>query len=242
MNHHTTTTLQTTEATIATRSIATRALATTATIATLTALTACVLADAVGGMAESFRLTGTTEFPAEYTGLEDKTWAVVTLAPRGVQAEIPNVITVVTNASTRKLVNAQNLGTLNSAGYQPPDSTLLLQRTNPSFGAWTYDEMAEQLDVERLIVVDIAHLQLYERGNSYLWDGAIAARLGVVEADTGAADFAFQKDITIAYPDSSGFNTDDFAESHVVNTLLDRLTNRVAWSFHVHEVPNTIEY
>jgi len=205
----------------------------------LAVLGGCAL---VGGMAQSAYLTGSTEVPAAYTGLEGKTWAVVTLVPRGVRSEIPNIEAVVTNATTRKLVDAQTEGVLRSAGFQPGTSSLLLSRTQPSFSAWTYSEMAEELGVERLIVIDINLVRLYERGNALLWDGAIAARVGVVEADMGGSDFAFQRDFTIRYPDGSGYTTEELSEGHIVNTLLDRLTDRAAWLFFEHEEPNVIEY
>jgi hypothetical protein len=102
--------------------------------------------------------------------------------------------------------------------------------------------MADELGVERLIVIDINHMQLYERGNKHLWDGAIAGRLGVVEADSGGSDFAYQRDLAIGYPDGSGYSTDELSKPQIVNTLLDRMSNRVAWTFFEHDEPNTIEY
>jgi len=66
--------------------------------------------------------------------------------------------------------------------------------------------------------------------------------VGVVEADMGGSDFAFQRDFTIRYPDGSGYTTEELSEGHIVNTLLDRLTDRAAWLFFEHEEPNVIEY
>jgi len=210
--------------------------------AAIATMSACAIPELIGGMAESARLTGSTTVPAEYKGLEGHTWAVVTLAPRGVQYEVPNLVTATTNATTRKLVDAQNEGVLGSAGFLPGPEVLLLQSTAPSFNAWSFRRMGEELGVERLIVIDVSHLQLYERGNALLWDGQIAARVGVVEVDSGASDFAYQKDISITYPDESAWSTDDLPKRHVVSVLLDRLSDRAAWLFFEHEEPNVIEY
>ena len=220
----------------------TNALALALSLIALASLTACAIPELIGGMAESARLTGSTTVPAEYKGLKSKTWAVVTLAPRGVQYEVPNLVTATTNATTRKLVDAQNEGVLGSAGFLPGPEVLLLQSTSPSFNAWSFRRMGEELGVERLIVIDVSHLQLYERGNALLWDGAIAARVGVVEVETGASDFAYQKDISITYPDEAAWSTDDLPKRHVVSVLLDRLSDRAAWLFFEHEEPNVIEY
>ncbi len=215
-------------------------------IATLALVPGCWVPRAIGGMAESYQATGSSMIPAEYTGLEGKTWAVVVLADRGIQAEVPNVIEVVTNATTRKLIDAQGSptepGPLKSAGFQAAPAVILLQRANPTFPAWTYGRMADELGVERLIVIDINSFRLFERGNQYVWDGRVSARVGVVEADTGATDFTYSKDLVIRFPDDPGYTSDDFSRAVVVNILLDRLTNRAAWVFFDHEEPNVIPY
>jgi hypothetical protein len=206
----------------------------------------CFLPQLIGGMAQSAQREGSTEYPAEYEGLRGKTWAVVVLADRPVQSEVTNVVTVVANATTNKLLAAQGTveepGPLQSGGFLPAQVVRVLQVSEPTFEAWTYARMAEELGVERLIVIDIHHLQLFEPGNSYVWNGRIAAQVGVVEADVSPNDFAFSRNLDISYPDAGGYTQNDFSRGHVVNTLLDRLTNRAAWLFHEHETPNAIEY
>jgi hypothetical protein len=202
----------------------------------------CAIPAIIGGMARSAQETGSTVFPAEYDGLRDETWAVVCFADRGITSEVFNVQTIVTNATTGKLVQAQVEGTLGSAGFQQGQNVLLLQTAEPAFDAWTYGKMAEELGVSRLVIVDIDHFQLYEPGNQYVWNGRVTARVGVVEADGMADSFAFSRDIDIIYPDGKGYTSTDFSRGHVVNVLLERLTNRVAWLFFEHEEPNAIEY
>ena len=221
-------------------------LVTGAATATLTgigaSLSGCWVPTLIGGMAASAYATGTSEYPAEYEGLNDHTWAVVVLADRSITSEVFNLQSVVTNATTNKLLTAQTSGALNSAGFQPGQNVLLLQTAEPTFDAWNYTRMAEEIGVDRLIVIDVNHFQLYEPGNRYFWNGRVAARVGVVEADQGVDEFAFSWDLDITYPDSQGFTTQDLSRPHVVNVLLDRLTNRIAWLFYTHEEPNMIEY
>ena len=205
-------------------------------------LSGCWVPTLIGGMAASAYATGTSIFPAEYEGLNDHTWAVVVLADRSITSEVFNIQAVVTNATTNKLLGAQNEGTLTSAGFQPGQNVLLLQTSQPTFNAWSYIRMAEEIGVDRLIVIDINHFQLYEPGNRYFWNGRVAARVGVVEAELGIDEFAFSRDIDITYPDDQGFTTQDLTRPHIVNVLLDRLTNRAAWLFFEHEEPNMIEY
>lgn len=209
-------------------------------------LAGCWAPQLVGGMLESSQRFSMTMIPAEYTGLESKTWAVVVLADRAVESEVTNIVTVVANATTNKLLSAQGTpddpGPLRSAGFQPAQTVRVLQVSQPTFEAWTYARMAEELGVERLIIIDIHHFQLYEPGNSHVWNGLIGAQVGVVEADVAPDDFAFTANLSIPYPDGSGYTANDISRPQMVNQLLDRLTNRAAWIFFDHEEPNRIEY
>ncbi len=213
-----------------------------ASLAAILSLAGCAVPELVGGMAQSAYLEGSTTFPAEYTGLEGETWAVVTLADRGITSEVFNIQTILTNATTGKLVAAQMGGKLGSDGYVPGPEVLVLQTGEPTFDSWTFGKMAEELGVSRLVVIDIASFRLHEPGNRYLWDGRVAARVGVVEADLRPDEFAYVKDFNIAYPDDSGRTQQDFSRGHVVNVLLDRLSDRAAWLFFEHDEPNVIKY
>lgn len=201
----------------------------------------CVVGALVGGMAASYEATGSSLVFSEYQGLIDKTYAVVVTAPRSIQGEHPRLVSSLTNAISTRL--ATNNETVMAAGFVPGPRVLEFQYTTPQWTAWSYEELLEHFGVQRLIVVDLYEFRLRESGNRYVWDGMISAKVGVVEADTGAPnEFMFTRELRIRYPDDGGYTAADFTQSHVEASLKDRFANRVTWLFYDHEEPNRIRY
>lgn len=208
---------------------------------TLMALSGCIVGAAVGGMLDSYEATGESMVFAEYQGLENNTYAVIVTAPRSIQGEFPRLVSTLTNAISARL--AGNNDTVLADGFIPGPTILEFQYSTPQWTAWSYEELLEHFGVDRLIVVDLFEYRLREEGNRYIWDGRIAARVGVVEAETGAPnEFMFARDLRIRYPDSDGFTAADFTAAHVQATLQERAANRIAWLFYDHMEPNRIRY
>ena len=213
------------------------------------ALTAALLASLMGGcnvfglvgvMARTFEETGSSMIPAEYEGLEGNSFAVVVFADGGIQGIHPQMVPRLTQLITQRLANPAWTG---ASGFVPAPLILEFQLTNPSWTAWTYDRLAEEFGVDRLIVVDINEFRLTEPGNQYLWDGLASARIGVVESESALPDeFSFSKQIRVAYPDGQGFSKSDFTQEHVYGFLERRLVDRLSWLFYEHEEANAIEY
>ncbi len=204
-------------------------------------LAGCQAAELLGGMLQSYQRTGTrTVFP-EYEGLRGKSYAVLVSAPPAVRAEYPSLTGRLTNTITGLL--AGNNDAIGATSYLGGPIVQQFQFTTPAWESWSYGELAETLAVERLIIVDVFEFQLYEPGNQYLWDGRIAVRVGVVEADSVAPnDFAYTKDLVVRFPDGTGYTPTDFSLATVTSQLQARICNRVAWLFYQHEEDNDIDY
>lgn len=210
-------------------------------VSMLVVQTGCIVGAAIGGMAASYEATGSSLVFSEYQGLEDKTYAVIVTAPRSIQGEYPRLVSSLTNAISTRMANANE--TVLAAGFVPGPRVLEFQYTTPQWTAWSYEELLEHFGVERLIVVDLYEFRLREPGNRYVWNGIVASRVGVVEADTGAPnEFVFTRELRIRYPDDGGYTAADFTQQHVQTTLMDRFANRVSWLFFDHEEPNRIRY
>ena len=201
----------------------------------------CVVGSLVGGMMASYEATGESMVFAEYQGLQDKTYAVIVTAPRSIQGEYPRLVSSLTNAIGARIA-AANEDVL-ALGFVPGPRVLEFQYATPQWTAWSYEELLDHFQVDRLIVVDLFEFRLREAGNRYVWDGRIASRVGVVEADTGAPnEFMFVRDLRIRYPDDGGYTAADFTQAHIEASLKDRFANRVSWLFFDHMEPNQIRY
>jgi hypothetical protein len=202
--------------------------------------TGCSAGAFIGGMAESYRRNSTRTVEAEYRGLEGKNFAVLVTAPAVVQAEFPQLVDRVTTEITARL--AEN-NQANASGFVPPDRVINWMYNRPNWVARPLGDIAKELGVQRIIYVDITEYRLNDTGNSYLWDGIAAATISVVEADGVLKDdFAFNKAISVKFPDQGGFTQNDIPRAGVNTELTRRLTERSAWLFYTHEEPYYPKY
>lgn len=200
--------------------------------------TGCWVAPAVGGMIESYRMNSTRTVPAEYTGLQNKSFAVVVAADRSIQAQNPDLVPLlVTRLSERLRAEA------GASGYVPPGIIVTFMNQRPRWIAMTHSELAEELGVDRLIHVDLHEFRLNEPGNRYVWEGIAAASVGVAEVDSFAPDeFAFRREVRVGFPDGKGFTSNDFGGDLVKSRLINRITDRITWLFYTHEEPYYPDY
>jgi len=200
----------------------------------------CVVGAFIGGMAESYRRSSTYAVAAEYDGLEGKSFAVAVYGDRVLQGSQPTLLPRLTNRITLELAQPARTGV---SGFVPPQAVLELQFANPDWAGWSYERLAEEFGVDRLIVVEIYEYRLNEPGNAYLWDGLIAAKVGVVEADGPIpGEFSFSKDIQVRFPNETGMGPSDFTRSQVQAGVEQRFVHRVTWLFFEHQEAYYPEY
>ncbi|MCA9292210.1 MAG: hypothetical protein KDA20_00165 [Phycisphaerales bacterium] len=209
--------------------------------AALSSMAGCWVPALIGGMAQSAHDTGSSLKYAEYEDLAGHNYAVVIQTTRGIAGEYPQLVGVLTNAVSKRMIGANDK--IQATGVVPGPRVLEFQYATPRWEAWTYGKVAEHLGVTRLIIVDVHEFRLYEPGNRYVWNGRAGVRVGVVEAeDPGAVDFSFTKDFYIPFPDDVGYTQNDMSTAVVIANLQERVANRVAWLFFDHDEPNRIEY
>lgn len=198
----------------------------------------CWIPALVGVMAESYRHTSTRKVPAEYLGVQGKSFAVVVSADRVLLTEHANLVPYfIANVSERLRQFA------GASGYVPPGTMMEYLTNNPRWSAIPYGEICEELEVDRLIVVEITEFRLHEPGNRYLWEGLAQAQVGVVEADGYSPDdFAFRRTLTVRFPDKKGYTPNDMDQRLVDSALRLRLVDRVSWLFYEHDEPYEPDY
>lgn len=206
----------------------------------LVTVAGCEVLGIFGVMARTYQETGTHMVDAEYEGLADNDFAVIVSADRTIQGVHPELVTRLTQLITQQLAVVDRT---DASGFVPAPSVLEFQLTNTDWGSWTYDQIAEEFGVNRLIVVDIQEFRLQMPGNQYVWDGVAIARVGVIEADSALPDdFTFNENVSVSYPDGRGFTKNDFPRRHVYGFLEKRLVDRITWLFYRHEEPMRPDY
>lgn len=200
-------------------------------------LSGCI-AQAIGGMAESFRLTGTRTVDAEYKGLEGKSVGVLVLADRGIEAEHVGLVPRLVAAISNRLVEAK----VPSMAHRP-DVLVHYMNNKPQWRAMSPGDMAADLAVDRLVLIELREYRLNEPGNAYIWDGVATGLVSVFEADVMLSDVAaFEKMISVKFPDHANAMTHEMGRNVVTSELSRRFAERVAWLFYEHEEANAITY
>lgn len=212
-----------------------RALALALAGLTMVAGSGCVLSP----LLRSSELKGSKDVPPKYTGLAGKSFAVVVAADRSIQATYPMLIPQVTQTVSQRLKD--NVG---ASGWIPPDDVIGFQYQHPQWTTWTLQKLAQELEVDRLVFIDIQEFRLNEPGNQYLWKGTAGGLVGVVEADTDTSEsFAFSEPISVQYPTKeTGLSPSQTSWNDMQVILAKRLVDRASWMFYEHEEANVIDY
>ena len=188
------------------------------------------IAGAVGALGQQIERGKKLDVPAAYDGLEGKTCAVIVNADYATLVEHPAVVKNITAN-----VSARIAQYVKDATVLPPATVLSWQYRTPQWRALPYGEVARELGVDRLIWIDLYEYRLNPIGNSYLWDGAAGANLGVIEADGLAPDeFVFQKNILARFPEKEGIGRESARREQIEQGLLTLFIQRSSWIFYRH--------
>lgn len=198
----------------------------------------CAVGQLIGGMAASAERAGSKIVKPKYEGLEGKTFAVVIAADRGVQADQPDIVPLMSREVTRRL--SDNCG---ASGVVPADDVLKFQYQRPGWVAMSPGDLAKELGVERLVFVELQDFALNDPGNVYIWAGSAVATVRVLEADGRLKDdFAFREPVRVGFPDQEGLGPMQIPAETVRAALAKRIIDRVSWLFYEHEEANVIKY
>jgi hypothetical protein len=170
------------------------------------------------------------EVLAEYEGLRHRSVAVVVQSDLSLLYEHPTVApNVAANLAAR--ISAEVEG----ARVLDPRAVLQWQWQTPNWTSLPYGQIAEELGVERVVVVDIHEYRLHPPGNSWLWDGVAGATVGIIERGGFEVDeFAQTYSVFEKFPDMEGVARDSANARQIETGLLTKFIQRVAWLFYDH--------
>ncbi len=190
----------------------------------------CMVPAVVGGIGSVIEKSKKLDVPAQYDGLEGKTVAVLASADHSVLMEHAAVAGNI--AANIALRIAQNV---NQASVLGPGEVEEWKYRTPRWQTLAPGEIAKELGVERLVVIDLYEYRLNPLGNSYIWDGMAGANIHVAEADSLSPDeYVFTTTIAVKFPDLEGLGRNQATATQVNTGLALKFVQHSSWLFYRH--------
>lgn len=197
------------------------------------ALPGCGIDRLIGGMAQTSEYQKLITVTPEYEDLQNKTVAVLVVADMATIYEHPNLVPAITGGVTLRISR-------DVPGTQlvRPDQILEWQYRTPQWDALPYGDLTAQLNVDRVVYVDVFEYRLNPEGNYWLWEGVCAANVGVIERDGFDPDaFADTFVVQAEFPRLTGVTRESANAGQIEQGLLSEFIKHVTWLFYTHEEP-----
>ncbi len=196
-------------------------------------LCGCQLGQLVGAVAQSEEYQKLVDTPPRYAGLKDKTIAVLVQTDMATLYEHPELVASITGG-----VSARIGRDVPGAKVLNPQHIIDWQYRTPQWSVLPHGELMEQLNVERVVFIDVLEFRLNPPGNRYLWEGVCVGRVGVMERNSIDPDsFVETFDIQGKYPTKSGMSRESAREDIIQFGLLQDFIMKTTWLFHQHLEP-----
>lgn len=197
-------------------------------------LTMMVSGGCAGVAAATYAIAGPTKtvvVPAQYTGLEGRTVAVMVAGDEYLLYRFPDAqIRLSSNVSARIAENVDGVRVIN------PMTISQFQKDNPAWMTLPYSELIRKVNVDRLIIIDLSEYRLNDPGDKSMWRAVVSANVGVVEAeDIDPDNYTFFKNVKATFPEDGGIgvlNSDAETVELAVSTMFSQ---DVAELFYQHE-------
>lgn len=196
-------------------------------------LGSCAAFHLAGAMAQNYEYQKLIQVLPEYDGLENRSVAVVVDSDMSTLYEHPDLVANVLGGISGRLQE-------NVPGIRVIDPRVVLawQYRTPQWNAMPYGQIAEELNVERVVYLDIHEYRLNPPGNRWEWEGVCAANVGVIERGSFMPDtFADSFNVVARFPTLTGVGRADAEASQISYGLLSEFIKQSAWLFYEHEEP-----
>ena len=197
------------------------------------ALPGCILAGLTSAIGQKIEKDKMIEVLARYRGLENRTVAVLAHTDMTTGYENPmavaNIVANVASQIQRRVGGARVLD---------PRDTLSWSHQHPGWPAMPPGEVAKELDVERVVMIDIYEYRLNPPGNAWLWEGVAAANVTVIETDGIDPDAPAEEfNVAVGFPEDEGISRDMATANDIELGLQKLFVDKVAWLFYDHIEP-----
>jgi len=163
----------------------------------LATLLLMVLLASVGcGTAGSAKVT---QVDAQYLGLENRSVAIIVSTSDATSFNFPNARPIITGEITRRV--AANVP---GVTVSDPQAVLAWQDANPYWRIRPASQLVRQLNVDRLVLVEIGEYRTHEAGDRHVLRGVITATVNIIEAEAPDPDnFGASYTLDAMYPEPS---------------------------------------
>ena len=193
----------------------------------------CAIGHLAAAMGQNFEYQKQIEVLPKYEGLEGKRVAVVVDAEMSTLYEHPDLVGKITSGVTARIGRD-----VPDTQVMRPADVIAWQWRTPQWNAMSRAEMAEDLGVDRVVLIEIYEYRLNPPGNRWLWEGVCAANVSVIEADGFDPDtFADTFTVTGEFPTISGVDRTQATAATIETGVLAEFIKRTAWLFHTHLEP-----
>ncbi len=201
----------------------------TALCATLP-LGGCILAGIAAAVGSNIEKGKQIEVLAKYRGLENKSVAVLAHADMRTAYEFPTALpNIVGNVSDILQKNVPGVRLLD------PRFSFSWMHQTPGWPTSPLADLANELDVDRVIVIDLFEYRLNPEGNSFLWDGVAGANVSVVERDGIDPDsYAEEFQVISKFPDMEGIGKSQAGPTQIEIGLQKTFVDEVGYLFYDH--------
>ncbi len=197
------------------------------------ALTGCAFTNLIGGMSQNYEYSKLIEVLPKYDGLENHTVAVVVAVDMSVLYEYPTLVAKISDGIARRIARD-----VPGSRVLPSGTVVAWQYRTPQWEALPYGDIASQLNVDRVVYIDLYEYRLNPPGNSWEWEGSAAANIGIVERGGLVTDvFAEEFHVLATFPNEKYITRENADRATIEFGLLSELIKRTAWLFHTHEEP-----
>ena len=170
---------------------------------------------------------------AEYD-LANQTVAVIVEADLVMHYEHPLVANIIAEAVALRIAqNVENVTVLN------PSHVIRWQNLTSQWTALPSNEIANSLNVNRVIYIQIQNYRLTPPGNQWLWEGRCNALVGIIEKDSYEQDgFAQTFGVESIFPRRpSVLSYEEAEKADIERGLLSEFIKETAWLFYSHKEP-----
>jgi len=170
------------------------------------------------------------EVLADYTGLENRTVAVLVHADHSLLYEYPMVKPNITaNVAWRIQENVPGVRVL------APSQVMTWEYQTPTWSSMPMGQVCELLDVDRVVYVDVYEFRLNPPGNRFLWEAMGVANVRVFERGSLDPDMAIEEySITARFPDERTVTREQRRQEEIEAGIVGRFCQKVAWLFYDH--------
>jgi len=199
-------------------------------MASLLPMSGCILVGLSSAIGANIEKQKQIEVLAKYRGLENKSVAVLAHSDQRTAYEFPTAIpNIVGNMVLILDKNVPGVRVLD------PRYSVTWMHQTPGWPTLPLADLAKELDVDRVVVIDIFEYRLNPEGNSFLWDGVAGANVSVVERDGIDPDsFAEEFQVISKFPDMEGIGKAQAGPREIEIGLQKTFVDQVGFLFYDH--------